>query len=279
MIECTEDKDNVFALVRPTSDICKLRQLLNIENILIVNKSLFEIESIISSVRPTTIFHLATWSKYSCEGADIEQLVETNLLFGLHLLSCASKLGTESFIHAGTSWQTYESNTYNPLNLYAASKEAFENLAKYYATSQSIKFASLRLFDTYGSDDNRKKIINILLNSIKKETPLDLSPGYQKLSPVYIQDVSRAFILAANHLSKSNSEQFNIWNVRSHEAYTLREIHKILENVSGKALPVKWGGRDYRSREVMQLKQTYENVPGWKEEVSLAEGLKMLLME
>jgi nucleoside-diphosphate-sugar epimerase len=56
----------------------------------------------------------------------------------------------------------------------------------------------------------------------------------------------------------------------------LREVVATLEQVAGRSLPIAWGARPYRDREVMEP-WTGLPVPGWQPEVTLEAGLRALL--
>ena len=64
--------------------------------------------------------------------------------------------------------------------------------------------------------------------------------------------------------------------VSSGTSYTLRDVVKVFEACSGAPVPVEWGARPYRSREVM-VPFTGEALPGWSADVRLEQGLSGML--
>ena len=65
--------------------------------------------------------------------------------------------------------------------------------------------------------------------------------------------------------------------VRSGESHRLRDVVAALADVAGRPLPIVWGGRPYRDREVMIPWVNNVPVPGWRPLISLREGLASVL--
>ena len=65
--------------------------------------------------------------------------------FSQKKLTFSKKFNLKWFINTGTFWQNYQSEKYNPVNLYAATKEAFQNIAKYYTETSSLIFTTIKL--------------------------------------------------------------------------------------------------------------------------------------
>ncbi|MDZ5724904.1 NAD-dependent epimerase/dehydratase family protein [Acetobacterium sp. K1/6] len=84
--------------------------------------------------------------------SDVDKLFMSNVVFGAHLLEAMKTLEVNYLINTGTNWQNYCGSEYNPVNLYAATKEAFEDIAKFYTQTTSLRMITLRLYDTYGID-------------------------------------------------------------------------------------------------------------------------------
>ena len=104
-----------------------------------------------------------------------------------------------------------------------------------------------------------------------------MSPGYQYLDPIYIDDVCDAFLVALKRLNSVQTKRSETYSVCSEQSIQLRELVKIYENVSNTKLNVKWGGRPYRAREVMQPWSEGVTLPGWSPKVSIEDGIRMLL--
>jgi CDP-paratose synthetase len=226
-----------------------------------------------------TVIHLASLYLKNHQSKQIEDLVISNVLFGTRLLEASVKSTVKHFINTGTFWQHYENKPYSPVNLYAATKQAFEVISQYYRETSSLFFTTLYLNDTYGPGDTRKKILNIW-SSMKDSDVLDMSPGAQKINLLHIDDVVDGYIklieLVQNgNLSKDSSSSFVL---KGKEDLTLRQLSVLFERIAGKKLIINWGGLQYKNREVMSVWDRGMVVPGWAPRVSIDEGLKQFIM-
>ncbi len=231
------------------------------------------IVSILDTVRPDVVYHLASYFVAEHASGDISRLVESNISFGTQLLEAMSLSGVPNLVNAGTSWQHGDESADRPSALYAATKQAFESLVKYYVDKAGINAVTLKLFDTYGPDDPRHKIVPLLLGLSEDLTPLDMSPGKQHLNLVYVDDVVSAFIRAGELLVSGEVSGHKDFAVRSGDTVSLKELVAQFEKQCGKKLPITWGGRPYRVREIMTPWKG-DILPGWQAEVSLKDGLR-----
>lgn len=266
------DQYEVSVLVREESQLALLGPVSQEITVLCHDGSTEGMIKLIENAAPSTIFHLASLFLAQHRPEDIEYLVRSNVLFSAQLIEAAALAQVPYFVNTGTSWQHYIGNEYLPVNFYAATKQAFENILDFYVDAFPIKATTLYLFDTYGPGDPRRKLIPLLINLADSQQPLDMSPGEQKIDLVYISDVIEAFCAAAAQLP-SQVERHTRYAVASGKPISLKALVGLVESKCRVSLPINWGGRAYREREVMSPWADYEAVPGWKAEVSLEEGL------
>ena len=75
----------------------------------------------------------------------------------------------KKFINFSTVWEDYDSLKENPYNLYSAYKLAFSKIINFYKKNlNKIKFYELMISDTFGHNDERIKIINVIKKNYKK---------------------------------------------------------------------------------------------------------------
>ena len=145
----------VSLIVRPNSDLAVLDTVLPSASLHYYDGSYQSLFAALSTSQPDVVFHIASLFLAQHKPEDVARLVESNLNFPTQLLEAMSQLGMTQFINTGTSWQHYQNEGYNPVNLYAASKQAFEAMLAYYVEAKNFKSITLKLFDTYGPGDNR----------------------------------------------------------------------------------------------------------------------------
>lgn len=240
----------VYALVRPSTDGSKVYT----NHLYVFEDDIEHLASYLLENHVDGIIHLASLYIAQHKPADIKNIVTSNVYLGTAVMEAAVKAGVKWFLNTGTIWQNYNvepySDRYCPVNLYAASKQAFMDMAKYYTEVSDIKFCTLKLCDTYGANDTRRKIFALFEQIAKTGECLKMSPGEQKLDIVHIDNVVRDFEALAEKLD--NGEQLREeYVVSSGRQRSLKEIAKQYEIDHQVILNIEWGGRPYRKREVM----------------------------
>ena len=228
--------------------------------------------------RPDVVFHLASLFLAQHTAQQIVPLIETNVLLGVQLLEAMSGAGVKSLVNTGTSWQHFHSDSYLPVNLYAATKQAFEDILAYYVDAEGIHAVTLSLFDSYGPGDTRNKLLRLLLDCLETNGELQMSTGEQVLDLVHVDDLCEAFLHAARLVRDPKHPPMACYAVSGGERMSLREIVATLEQTAGHTLRIDWGARPSRPREVMRLWDG-PAMPGWQPRIKLVDGLKALLNE
>lgn len=231
---------------------------------------------IISSVKPDLVIHLASRYLTNHDYSQISDLIKSNIEFPCKLLEAMDMNGVKKFINTGTSWQHYNSSNYDPVNLYAATKQAFEDLMQYYINAKSFSCINLKLFDTYGPNDNRGKLISLFDRIASNGETLSMSQGLQQINLVHIHDVCRAYQQSINLLIDCKNNYNEVFGVFSDDNLTLRNIASIYEKVNKVSLNIKWGELPYREREVMTPCQNLKKIPGWSTKIDIEYGLNKI---
>ncbi len=241
------------------------------------DNSISNIADYMKKQRADCVVHLATKYITQSMAEDIDDLVESNITFGIKMLEAMKLAGVRNFINSSTSWQHYQNKEYCPVNVYAATKQAFEDVLKYYTSAEGIRAIILEIYDTYGAFDKRNKIINHWKRISETGESMALSPGEQKLNYVYIEDVVDGIVRAMQILEEMPLEMEGYeakYALSSDEIYTLKELAQIFEEVYEKKLAITWGGKPYRGREVMEVYRGLERLYGWNVKYNLRSGFQ-----
>jgi nucleoside-diphosphate-sugar epimerase len=229
---------------------------------------------VISEINPEVVIHLATRFQSSHSPADIKGLIESNVEFGTNLLESAKEAGAV-FVNINSAWQHFESRQYSPVSLYAATKQAFADIAQYYGET-GLDLRNLTLYDTYGPTDKRNKLIRQLLNAANSNEQLDMGPGDQLINLLFVSDVVTAILGIAG---LPPAPMLHNYVVRAEKSISIRELVAEIEKVTEKELNVNWGARQARPREMTSDWIFGQFLPGWGQQIKLAQGLTICWQE
>lgn len=264
---------HVHIIARQNSNLDVITDYSNALTVHRIDGSYQSIESVMQQSNPDVVFHLASLFLTQHQASDVSNLYESNLLFPALLLEAMYRCGKRNLINTGTSWQHYQNQDYCPVNLYAATKDAFERLITFYVDAHGFKVKTLQLFDTYGPRDHRKKLFYALRQAARAGEAVNMSPGEQQINLVYGNDVAEAFMLAGLQLLDSTSTCNEVYGVANSESTSLRELVNIYSQITKFKITVNWGALPYRPREVMVPWSNYQAVPLWQPNTSLADGI------
>ncbi len=219
------------------------------------------------------VIHLASKAVFACPEDEIPALIEANITLGTQLFEAACGTACRRFVNVGSYWQNFDGPSFNPNCLYAATKQAFMDIATYYARWQGFACISLKLTDVYGPADPRPKIFSLIQKAAQTGEELPLTEGEQKVSFLYVNDAVVALETALAQTAQMSS---------GHQVYTvgpspvrLRDAVELFLQIKGIAPRLVWGARPYAAAQIMNP-WLGEPLPGWTPSQSLEDGLRSL---
>lgn len=263
---------DVHVLVRPTSTIDVLGTYRDVVEVHVDDGSYEGLAATLKGVEVDVCFHLATHFVGRHTPDDIAPMVESNIGFPTRLAEAMAGPGAPVFVNAGTIWQQVDGEPYRPAALYAASKQACQDMLRFYADEGLLRLVTLALYDTYGPGDRRRKLLTLVREAQQTGRTIPMSPGEQLIDLNYVDDVVEAF-LAAPAVFDDGSRGAKRYAVRSGDPVSLRRLVEVVEEVSGARVPVEWGATPYRPVEMMTYWAADPVLPGWTPSVGLREGL------
>lgn len=267
---------NINIIARPESNYANVADVLSRIHVFEYDGGIRNLIAYFQQANAEVVFHLAAAVITNNQPEQIPVLIHSNIQFYTEVLEAMCHCDTRLFIGTGTYWQNYNSTTYNPVDLYAATKEASEKILQYYVDAHHFRAITLRLFDVYGEDDKRPKLWNLLRAIAGTEKSIDVSPGEQSLDLVHISDVCTAYEAAFNLLNSDLSVKNEVYGVSTGELHTLKEIISLFQSVLGKTIHVNFGKRPYKEREVMKPMRGYKMLPNWQADAMIRKGLEKM---
>jgi len=268
---------SVAAIVRPTSDRSRLHRVRDRVQFVVDDGKHETLLQALSAQPVEVVFHLAARSGYEHRPGEVASMLEANVVFGARLLEAMSMSECKRFVSAATYWQHYDNADYSPVSLYAASKQAFEDIARFYCEARGLAAVFLTLFDIYGPDDPRPKVFNQVLAAAKAGQAVALSPGDQLVDMVHVEDAARAFLRAGDWLHDNPAPGLSRFLVSAGQRLPLRQLVERFVSIHSLRVDLLWGARPHRAREVMRPWDGIPTLPCWRPELSLDDGLRGLV--
>lgn len=232
--------------------------------------------NIMQKTKPDIVIHLGALFISEHKTDNIKQLIEANISFTNYILEAMAITGCNKIINTGTSWQNYNHKEYNPVNLYAATKQAALDILKFYHKTFNISYINLKLFDTYGPNDKRGKLFNNLMKFHNSKKTINMTEGKQKINLTHVNDVCLAYHLSIKKLFKSKIKVGLEYGVSAKKNIALRELVNKFIKINSLKININWGGKKYRTNEVFKPWPKFNSIPGYKPKIKLEKGLKNL---
>jgi len=271
------DGMTVTALTRPSSDLTRLGALLECINVAVYDGSQSSLDQAFENAEADTVFHLAGRYAASHDSDEAELLIDANIKLGVGLLEAAHKTDTRRFINTGSHFQYFNHDSYRPLSLYAATKQAFQDILVYYQDAMSFQTINLIIFETFGAGDWRKKLMAAILDAGRQGTELKLGDHNPVMDFVYVDDLVDAFIHADQLLVNSCSRHSGkTYAVSGNDRQSISGIIKLFEQIGETKIKTK-AGQFQNSSRIIENPWVGENLDGWHAKLSLEQGIRKFI--
>lgn len=235
------------------------------------------------------IFHQAAFVSVPQSIENPRECYEVNVNGTIELLEAARQAGVRRVVLAssaavyGATEELPQSETAPTacLSPYAASKQFNETLAKLYSLTHQVPAVALRYFNVYGPRQSPSSayaaVIPQFIQRLKAgQAPLVYGDGWQTRDFIYISDVVRANLLAA----ETEGVTGQVFNICSGAETSLLDLLAVLTSIFPNAPRAEF--TDPRPGDVARSlgdPGLAEEALGFRTEVSLAEGLGYCVSE
>ena len=228
-------------------------------------KSYNELSKKLKKIEVDILIHCATHYIKKHSSKDINNIFNSNILFGVILLQNLNNMKVKKFINFSTVWENYNGVKDNSYNLYSTSKQIFTNLIDVYSKkNKKTKFYNLFMSDTYGKNDKRNKLINVIRKNYKLNKSTKIISKYLFINLLNISDVIEAVKIIIKRKIKTG--KYLLVNNKKFLVY--RIISKINQN-SSRLKKVKWQSNKKIIEKFFRMKK----IPYWKPENSKLNNL------
>jgi nucleoside-diphosphate-sugar epimerase len=274
-----DNKHEVTALTKPDSDFSRLGSV-KIKKIVIHQYNDLILQ--LSKTHYDCIIQVAGILKPEPSStSELLSMIDANFQLPSMLLYAASILGIPNYIHTSTVLEdAYVNDQYKnptPINYYAATKKAIQPLLLHFAKVRGINIVDLRLHTIYGENDNQNKLIPALINSHLTKTTIKIKNPHQIINPVYISDVTAAYMCALQLISsiEKSAGILKRYDISGKFPLYIYELIKQIELQTKTSNIVILDNRN----EINNLYKKIVNPPDfpWKQKVTLSAGLNRVI--
>ncbi|MDA1330193.1 MAG: GDP-mannose 4,6-dehydratase [Chloroflexi bacterium] len=207
------------------------------------------------------------------------EYMSANVQGTVHMLECSRHAGVEKFVYAASSScyglasvPTREDHPINTCYPYALSKYQAEQAAFHWHSVYKSPVNSIRIFNAYGTRSRTSgaygAVFGVFLRQKLADKPYTVvGDGSQKRDFLYVTDVARAFLAAA--------ETERVGRVYNLGAGKPQSVNRLIELLGGDKtyIPKRPGEPDCTWADITRITSEL----GWKPQVSFEEGVAQIL--
>jgi len=233
-----------------------------------------------------TIFHLGALIAIPYSYLHPREVIETNIMGTLNVLTAARDLGVRRVVHTSTS-EVYGTARYTPIDEahplqgqspYSASKIGADKIAESFYRSFNLPVVTLRPFNTYGPRQSARAVIPTIISQALTRDEVHLGSLETWRDFTFVKDTAEGFLRIAG-AENILGEEINLGN---NAAITIGDLAEKIFAILGKKPRVVTENQRLRPEksEVLKLhaaNQKAQDLLGWKPQVSLDQGLRLTI--
>ena len=257
------------------------------------NKEL--IRDLVRKYHIEAVMHFAGETLVEKSMTDPSIYFQNNVRKGLDLLDALLKCGVKKFVFSSTAavygepvaTPIAETHPKAPINAYGESKLILERILEWYRRAYGLQYAALRYFNAAGASqhfgedhDPESHLLPRILDCALDPSREFVVYGEDYATPdgscvrdyVHVLDIAQAHILAMDALH--DEQRQGAYNIGSSRGYSVREVVRTVEEVTGRKLRVRVGAR--RQGDPAILVATHDRVVrelGWKPRFSSLQDI------
>ena len=220
------------------------------------------------------IFHLAAVYSPNSDSATFIEMFNSNVQFSSKIIFDANAHSIPILL-TGSYTQSANGQDFNSMTLYASFKNAVEIIADYFVKSQGLKCATTRIYESYGYDDKRPKLLYRIIDALLTDKEITLPGADLELNYVEVNDVVDALITIGSKIG--TNESLFVYRISPANTIKLSELITLLESIVGRSLKKS---NLINSRSHFDVKQTWLSgkvIPDWTPQHLIEQDLHRLV--
>lgn len=270
----------VHALIAPQSNLWRLKDIENFLEIHPIDLTDFAgIQTLVETIRPHSVFHLASYGGMPFE-QDQDQIYVVNFDGTRNLYNACKRVNVDCFIHTGSSSEygckkepLSEGMLLEPISDYAVAKAATTQFLLKEAIVNRRAVYTVRPFSVYGPLELSTRMVPSVIQAACIQQPLAMSSPYYVRDYIYIDDMVDALLA----VERMRPTAHFIFNAGTGVQSTIADVVKKVEMVVGTRLLVEWGAKEPRPWEPtswVAQPDLASKVLDWRPTFSLQAGIE-----
>ncbi len=253
----------------------------------IIQGDLRDVEAVRSATREVdTIFHLGALIAIPYSYIHPREVIETNVMGTLNVLTAARECNVRRMVHTSTS-EVYGTAQYTPIDEmhrlqgqspYSASKIGADKIAESFYRSFDVPVVTLRPFNTYGPRQSARAVIPTIITQALTQEEIKLGNLEPSRDFTFVTDTADGF-LRVGEAENVSGQDINLGNDTT---IRIGDLVKKIFAMIGKEpriIPDLQRIRPSKS-EVMKLwasNKKAKELLGWEPRVTLDDGLRLTI--
>jgi nucleoside-diphosphate-sugar epimerase len=230
----------------------------------------------VTGFRPDAIIHVA-WAGVANSARFESTQFSENIDAAASLIEAGAEAGCTAFIGTGSQAEygagsaMLEDCLPQPTTMYGAAKVAALYLTRQLAHQSGMRHAWLRLFSTYGPNDNPGWLIPSLIEQMLEGQRPQTTLGTQHWDWLHVDDVARGLIAAAITPTAEG-----IFNLGSGEPVQVRRAVELIRDLAAPGMELVFGEIPFRPDQVMHMQANISRLKaatGWAPQIAFEQGI------
>jgi nucleoside-diphosphate-sugar epimerase len=272
----------VHITTRPTSNKWRISGIMSsLQDHCVDLRDTDQVEKLVQDIKPNIVYHLATYGGHAFQ-QDVREVIDSNILSIVNLLSALSKIEYDLFVNTGSSSEyglkekpMSEMDRAEPVNFYGAAKVSATLLGQVYAKRFNQPVVTLRIFSPYGYYDSATRLIPTVITAcLEGKRQLQLGGRTHIRDYIFIDDLLDAYLEA---VVASKNLRGEIINIGSGVQHSIQEVVTKITRICSSPIEVRWEATPHESYEPKQWVADItkaKEILCWKPKVSLTSGLE-----
>ena len=235
----------------------------------------------IKGCSPEVIIHLSTYGVHPNQ-SDFNEIIKTNIIGTYNLLEATKHINYKCFINIGSAseygvrhYSSKEDDPINPNNSYAFSKASQTAMCQQFAKDYKKPINTFRLYNVYGPQEAKTRLIPTILDNIDQNKPLNMSSPDLLKDFTYVDDI----VDICTNFDKLQSLSDKIFNIGTGTPVTLKQIVNITFELTGKKVDCTWGNitRPWDSPCYVANCTKTKKILNWEAKTDILQGIKKVI--